>query len=86
MANWYVATHPQSRFRNDLIAARVDKHGRHALLNNRYSYHRRGQDSLQRELRDTAELQSVLQQAFGLRISAIPGLDARIAGLFAGKL
>lgn len=85
MANWYVATHPQSRFRNDLIAARVDNGGRHALLNNRYTYHRLGQDSQQRELQDPSELLAVLQQAFGLRISDINGLNARIAGLFAGK-
>ena len=85
MGNWYVATHPESRFRNDLIAARVDQGGRHALINNRYSYHRHGQSSEQRELQTAAELQTVLQQTFGLRTSGLPGLDARITGLFADK-
>jgi N-hydroxyarylamine O-acetyltransferase len=85
MGNWYVATHPESRFRNDLIAARVDQGGRHALINNRYSYHRHGQSSEQRELQTAAELQTVLQQTFALRTSGLPGLDARITGLFADK-
>lgn len=85
MANWYVATHPESRFRNDLIAARVDSGGRHALLNNRYTYHKLGHDSQQRELQNPSELQAVLQQAFGLRTSGITGLDARMDGLFAAR-
>lgn len=85
MGNWYVATHPGSRFRNDLIAARVDHGGRHALLNTRYAYHCLGQSSQQRELQSAEELHTVLQQAFGLRTTGIAGLDARISAFFADK-
>lgn len=82
LGNWYVAAHPSSRFRNDLIAARADASGRHALLNKRYSLHRPGQPSVQRELASPLELRYTLRDAFGLRLDDIAGLDTRLAGLF----
>jgi N-hydroxyarylamine O-acetyltransferase len=83
MANWYVATFPTSRFRSDLIAARVDHNGRHALLNNRYQQHRLGQTSVHTELKSAAEVTAVLQNIFGIDTTTISGLPQQLAKLFA---
>ena len=85
LSNWYVATFPTSRFRNDLIAARVDEHGRHALLNTRYMYHPLGKPSQQTDLRNAGELRGVMESVFGLAISGMPALAPRIDALFAKR-
>lgn len=82
MANWVVASFPTSRFRNELIAARPDANGRHALGNKRLSYHRRGQASTHRELGSAAEAMEVLQKIFGITTGNISGLSQRLTELF----
>ena len=82
LSNWYVATFPSSRFRNDLIAARVDRHGRHALLNTRYMHHRLGKPSLQTDVHSASELKALLQTVFGLNLDRIAALPARLNTLF----
>lgn len=83
MGNWVVANHPDSRFRNELIAARPDALGRHALLNRRLSYHRQGQLSQHRELASATEAQQALHQVFGIDTATIDGLMPRLETLFA---
>jgi N-hydroxyarylamine O-acetyltransferase len=83
MGNWVVANFPESRFRHDLIAARPDALGRHALNNRRLSYHRHGQVSQHRELASATEAQQALQQVFGIDTTAIDGLMPRLEKLFA---
>ncbi|MES2606220.1 MAG: arylamine N-acetyltransferase [Pseudomonadota bacterium] len=85
LANWYVATYPTSRFKHDLIAARVDRDSRHALLNNRYMHHRLDQPSLQTDVQSAAEMSALLQTVFGLNIDSIPALPARLATLFSSR-
>lgn len=82
MANYYVSTHAQSRFVQQLIAGRPDTGMRHALLDGRYSRHRLGQPSEQRQLADATELRAVLQQHLGIELGALPELDAKVATLF----
>ncbi len=82
MANWYVANHPSSRFRNDLIAARVSAAGRHALLNTRLMFHQHNQGSEQTELGSPAEVAAALNQVFGINTTAIIGLEQKLAKLF----
>lgn len=82
LANWYVATFPTSRFKHDLIAARVDQHGRHALLNTRYMHHRLNQPSLQTDVQNADEMKALLQTVFGLTIDQIPALPTRLNTLF----
>lgn len=81
-SNWYVSTHPQSKFVQQLIASKPDTEGRHALLDRRYTRHLPGQPSQSRELASADELHRVLRDSFGIRSDAIPGLDARINRLF----
>lgn len=83
-ANWYVSTHPGSRFVNQLIASRPDTRGRHALLDRRYTRHLPDQPSQTMELQTPQHLREVLQQHFHLRLDELPQLDARIQTLFTG--
>lgn len=85
LANWYVATYPTSRFKHDLIAARVADDSRHALLNNRYMQHRLGQASVQTDVQSAADMAALLQTVFGLNIDSIPALPARLASLFPAR-
>lgn len=86
MANWYVATHPQSRFVSHLIAGRVDHDGRHALLDRRYNRHYTGRDtdrdSARQQLESPAALRRLLEERLLIDTSALPGLDRRLAALF----
>lgn len=81
-ANWYVSTHPDSRFVKQLIASRPDAGGRHALLDRRYTHHLLQQPSVVTELATPEELREVLQRHFHLRIDELPQLDASIQSLF----
>jgi len=82
MANWFVSTHPQSRFVQQLIAARVAQDGRHALLNHRHQRHYAGQNSEARELMTPTQLRLVLEEQLQIDTARLPGLDAKLATLF----
>ena len=66
VANWFTSAHPQSHFRNRLMAARATPAGRVTVLNRELT--RRGHDgaAVTQVLRDEAELLAVLEQEFGL--------------------
>ena len=85
MANFVVANHPDSRFRHDLIAARPDAGGRHALENTRLSYHRPHLPSQHQNLATPAATLQALQQVFGINTAGIDGLEQRVAKLFAAS-
>lgn len=82
MANWFVSTHPASRFVSQLIAGRADSDGRHALLNNRYNRHRTGATSVQQMLTTPAAVRDVLATRLHIDTSTLPGIDQRLATLF----
>lgn len=81
-SNWYVSTHPHSKFVQQLIASKPYRDGRHTLLDRRYTHHRPGQPSQTLELASPDELHELLRDIFGIRSTAIPDLDARITTLF----
>jgi N-hydroxyarylamine O-acetyltransferase len=81
-ANWFVSTHPESRFVCNLIAARVDGQHRHALMNTRHAVHHPDRESVVTELQDFRELRQLLEQVFRIDTRTLDGLDARLAGLF----
>lgn len=85
MANWYVGTYPQSRFVNNLIAARVDTDGRHALQNLQYTRHYVHKASEKTQLKSSAAVREVLEKQFRIDTAGLPQLDERIAGLFASN-
>jgi N-hydroxyarylamine O-acetyltransferase len=83
VSNWYLAHHPQSQFVNGIIAARALPGERHALRNARYAIHRPGEPTERREIADAGEMRSLLAGPFGIQLDALPGLDERLARLFA---
>lgn len=82
MANYYVSTHAQSLFVNNLIACRVNADLRYALLDDRLSRHQPGKESEQRQFASAAELRAALQEDLGIELGALPELDAKLATLF----
>jgi len=67
LANWFTSTHPESHFRQRLIAARATSDGRVSLLNRELTLRSRDGRSEARVLADQAELLAVLAERFGLR-------------------
>lgn len=84
MANHFTATHPGSRFVLHLVAARALPDRRLALFDRELRVHRVGRESELRVLAGPDELRRVLIQDFGLRLPEHPGLEARLASVFAG--
>src|SRR6185437_10381872 len=84
VANWFVATHPQSHFITSLIAALPFPGGRLALSNHQLTVYRTGAAAEQRSLSNAAELRAVLQKDFGLTLPESPELEQRLRQLTAG--
>jgi len=71
LANWFTSAHPQSHFKNRLIAARaLPDGGRLTLLNRELTIRSRSGEARTRQLATPAELVSVLDEAFSLRFPA----------------
>jgi N-hydroxyarylamine O-acetyltransferase len=68
MANFYVATHPDSHFRHTLIAARPFEGGRYALRNRVLTTYRPDGEKQTRVLHDADELTKVLSANFGIEV------------------
>ncbi|VVM07984.1 arylamine N-acetyltransferase [Methylacidimicrobium cyclopophantes] len=68
IANWYLCSHPDSRFRKELIAARPDIGCRYALRNNELTIHRIGGESERRRLVSGAEIRRALETWFRLTL------------------
>lgn len=79
--NWYVATHPRSRFVNNLIAARPSADGRHALLNNHYSFYGLDGPKKTQRIKTVAELEQLLLTAFGVRVPQVADAKMRLQKL-----
>ncbi|MES2627106.1 MAG: arylamine N-acetyltransferase [Pseudomonadota bacterium] len=83
MANWFVATHPQSRFVNNLIAARVDTDGRHALQNQHYTRYYLNKPHEKTELLSPGAILSTLHDQFHIETANLPELAAKLEKIFA---
>ncbi len=81
MANHYVATHPASRFRNTLIAARAFEGGRHMLRNARLTTHVAGTEKVQRELDGPEALLRTLEVEFGIHVNDPEAVRAGLANI-----
>jgi N-hydroxyarylamine O-acetyltransferase len=67
--NWFTATHPASRFVNNLVAARVAGEDRLTLFNTELTLQRRDGRREHRLLGSPTELHGVLTRDFGIRIA-----------------
>jgi len=78
LVSWYLCHHPESHFRANVFAARLDETGRHALFNNRLTRHEPGRPSQSRAIADEGELLEVLDRVFGIEVPAVPGVHERL--------
>ena len=77
VGNWYVSTHPDSPFMGQLRVARTGPGWRRTLGSGGVALHRIGLASERWPLADDAVI-AELQQGFGIRVPAHPGLHAAI--------
>lgn len=82
MGNHYLATHPESPFRLNLIAARPGTDRRTNLSNRTLTVHHLGGPSEQTDLGSPSAVRDVLEDRFRIDTSGVTGLDARLAALF----
>ena len=76
VSNYFTSTNPESHFLHSLIAARPNREGRLALLNRRLSiYPGDGRAAESRGLASLGEIETVLGEAFGIRIPDRTALD-----------
>ncbi len=66
--NWFTATHPQSRFVNNLVAARVVGASRLALLNREFTIHHADGRTERTAIETPEALHHILSRDFGIRI------------------
>jgi N-hydroxyarylamine O-acetyltransferase len=81
LANWYVSTHPQSRFVNNLTVAMPAADRRYALFNTEFAMHHRDGRSEHRVLAGAAETRQVMREVFGLTPPDSPDFDAALERL-----
>jgi N-hydroxyarylamine O-acetyltransferase len=67
MANYYVSTHPASRFVHTLTVQKITQNERHTLRDREYSVDR-GASVTTRQLNGDDDLAALLTQTFGLRL------------------
>lgn len=79
MGNWYTSTHPKSRFKNELFAARAEPDRRYGLLGNVLTVHRLKGASERRRLASVSELRDALTDLIRIKLPADPSLDAVLA-------
>jgi N-hydroxyarylamine O-acetyltransferase len=70
LGNWFTSTHPQSRFKQNLIAARSDDGFRCTLINREFSIRHADGRVDKRTIETADELLSVLAEYFHLRLPA----------------
>ena len=78
VGNWYVSTHPDSPFMGQLRVARTGPGWRRTLGSGGVALHRIGLASERWPLADADAVIAELQQGFGIRVPAHPGLHAAI--------
>lgn len=83
VGNWYVSTHPDSTFRDQLRVARTGPGWRKTLKGGSFAIHRMGAASERHALADADAVIQVLHREFGLRVPAHPDLHSKIERLLA---
>ena len=79
--NYYLCTHPDSLFVNNLMVARPAARCRHALFNDQLAVHHLGGPTERRALETVAEVRETLADIFQLKVPDAPELDRAIARL-----
>jgi N-hydroxyarylamine O-acetyltransferase len=79
VGNWYVSTHPESPFANQLMVARTGEGWRRTLNNGSFVIHRIGCESERQQVASVAELLGLLKTEFGIQLPA----NAKLARVLA---
>jgi N-hydroxyarylamine O-acetyltransferase len=79
MGNWYTSTHPQSRFRNELLAARAAPDMRYGLSNGSLSIRPRNGEAERRQLKSVGEIRAALGDLFQIKVPKDQRLDAALS-------
>ncbi len=77
MSNWYVSTHPSSRFTTSLTVARTEPGRRYALHNDRFAIHDSSTGTTtQQVVNSVDEMKVLLRECFQISLPAHQDLDA----------
>lgn len=85
VANFYLYTHPESIFRNNLIAAMPVSHGRYALSNTSFTYYPLKGEPEKKTLESVEEIKEVLKTIFKIELPENEILDQRIKSLISSQ-
>lgn len=83
VGNWYMSTHPESPFRDQLFVARTGPGLRKTLNNTSFAVHHIGHPSERRELDSPEAVMEVLEREFDLRLPAGAAVREALALKFA---
>ena len=81
VSNWYVSTHPNSQFVNNLIVAKPDGDRRYALRNNQFSVHYLDGQMERHTLSSVAEIRTTLEDAFAIDLKTVPNVEQTLQQL-----
>ena len=79
LSNWYVSTHPASRFTTNLAVARTEPGRRYTLRNDSFAIHGTHGETDRRALTSVAEMKDLLRDCFRIPLPGHPDLDARLS-------
>jgi N-hydroxyarylamine O-acetyltransferase len=79
MGNWYTSTHPKSRFRNELLAARAAPDARYGLANGNLSIRPRNGEAKRQQLKSVGEIRDTLGDLFQIKVPKDQRLDAALS-------
>ncbi|MGL6127813.1 arylamine N-acetyltransferase family protein [Chryseobacterium artocarpi] len=71
IANWYLSTHPDSGFKNNLILSKVDEDRRYTFSVNTLNIRKNTGEKESVQIEDDIELYQMLQDIFGLKENAV---------------
>ncbi|HTO16226.1 MAG TPA: arylamine N-acetyltransferase [Edaphocola sp.] len=78
IANWYISTHCDSHFTNDLTLAKIDGTKRYGLKNNILSIYCKGELIEKIVLKNTSEIMETIKSYFKISFEGLPGLKERL--------
>jgi N-hydroxyarylamine O-acetyltransferase len=81
VSNWYVSTHPESIFTNNLILARIDLDRRYALRNTQFTMHHRDGQTEHHDLKSVKALRAAIKDTFHLQLPEHWDLDSALQRL-----
>jgi N-hydroxyarylamine O-acetyltransferase len=81
IVNWYLSSHPDSRFLNTLMAARPAPGRRYTLRDNEFTVRDLNGGTERRILTSPADLRAVLAGPLGLTLPGVPAVDVLLARL-----